>query len=253
MHVILTGATGLVGSSVLDALIKAKDITKITILSRRPVQMASDAKDPRINVVIQKDFNRYDSAVLDQLRGASSCVWALGISQNKVTKEEYVAITKDYALAAARSFTSLGEQGKEPFRFVFVSGEGATQTPGYFSPFFARVKGETETALADMAAASSGALRTDVVRPGFVDARTHDAIKPYVPEHTTIEKVSIGLMAPVITSVVKGMHSPTEMLGGFFAQLAMGRLDGKLEGPGTSRLNGSWIVQASGVRRAMGL
>lgn len=60
----------------LDAMIKMKDVTKISILSRRPVQMAEDAKDPRINVIIHKDFAKYDSAVLDQLKGARGCVWA---------------------------------------------------------------------------------------------------------------------------------------------------------------------------------
>ena len=87
MHLILTGATGLVGSGVLDAMIKMKDISKISILSRRPVKMAEDAKDPRINVILHKDFERYDSALLRQLEGANGVVWALGISQSAVTKE----------------------------------------------------------------------------------------------------------------------------------------------------------------------
>lgn len=87
MHLILAGATGLVGSSVLDAMIKMKDVTKISILSRRPIPMADDAKDPRINVIIHRDFDKYEPDVLDKLKGANGVVWALGISQNKVTKE----------------------------------------------------------------------------------------------------------------------------------------------------------------------
>jgi len=87
MHLILTGATGLVGSGVLDAMIKMKEVTKISIISRRPVKMAEDAKDPRINVIIHKDFENYDAELLDKVKGASGCVWALGISQNQVGKE----------------------------------------------------------------------------------------------------------------------------------------------------------------------
>ena len=87
MHLILTGATGLVGSAVLDAMIKTKDISKISILARRPVQMAEDAKDPRINVIIHKDFEKYDSEVLRKLKGANGVVWALGTSQTAVGKE----------------------------------------------------------------------------------------------------------------------------------------------------------------------
>ncbi len=87
MHLILTGATGLVGSAVLDAMIKMKDVSKISILSRRPVPMAEAAKDPRVNVIIHKDFEKYDDEVLSKLKGANGCVWALGISQSQVSKE----------------------------------------------------------------------------------------------------------------------------------------------------------------------
>lgn len=87
MHLILTGATGLVGSAVLDAMIKMKDVTKISVLSRRPVKMAEDAKDPRVNVIIHKDFEKYDAEVLSKLSGADGCIWALGISQTAVGKE----------------------------------------------------------------------------------------------------------------------------------------------------------------------
>lgn len=87
MHLILTGATGLVGSGVLDAMIKMKDVTKISVLSRRPIKMAEDAKDPRVNVIIHKDFEKYDSDLLSKVSDANGCVWALGISQTQVGKE----------------------------------------------------------------------------------------------------------------------------------------------------------------------
>lgn len=87
MHLILTGATGLVGSGVLDAMLKAKDISRISILSRRPVEMAKDRNDPRVKVIIHKDFEKYETALLEELRDASGAVWALGASQNEVSKE----------------------------------------------------------------------------------------------------------------------------------------------------------------------
>jgi NAD dependent epimerase/dehydratase family enzyme len=83
MHLILTGATGLVGTAVLDAMIRTKDITKISVLSRRPVKFTDD----RINVILHKDFASYDGDLLAKLQGAQACVWALGISQSEVSKE----------------------------------------------------------------------------------------------------------------------------------------------------------------------
>ncbi|KAL7806380.1 hypothetical protein V8C44DRAFT_200860 [Trichoderma aethiopicum] len=255
MHIILTGATGLVGSSVLDAMIKAKDITKISILSRKPVRMAEDAKDPRINVILHQDFEQYDSKVLEQLQGAKACVWALGISQTKVSAEDYVKITKDYTLAAAKSFSTLTtttSSSDEPFRFIYVSGEGATQKPGRFSAIFARVKGETEAELGALTAANPGALRADSVRPAFVDARRHKEILPYIPDPGMLYKVGVVALGPVV-GLMRGMHSPTEHLGDFLVRMAMGKVDGQLEGPGVFRLGGSWVVENVGFRRIMGL
>ena len=91
MHLILTGATGLVGSGVLDAMLKSEEITKISILSRRPVPMA--ANDTRVNVIIHTDFEEYSSEVLDELKAARGVVWALGTSQLKVTKESVYSTT----------------------------------------------------------------------------------------------------------------------------------------------------------------
>ncbi|KAM4063953.1 nucleoside-diphosphate-sugar epimerase [Hirsutella rhossiliensis] len=276
MHLILTGATGLVGSAVLDAMLAAKEVTKISILSRRPVRMAEDRATTdgggadRVRVIVHSDFTSYDAAVLDKLKGAVGCVWALGVSQNKVTADEYVRITKDYPLAAAKAFATLptASSSAAPFRFVYVSGEGATQTPGRFSAIFARVKGETEKALAELSATTGEKpgsqpqpqplLRADSVRPAFVDAANHAAIKPYIPNPGLLYNATVLTLGPVFRSAYRRMHSPTEVLGGFLTQLAAGGIDdAKVEGPGAFRLgsssSGSWVVENVGFRRIMGL
>ena len=55
-------------------MLRTKDITKISILSRQPVPMADDRQDPRDNVIIHRDYESYGSALLEQLRGAGACV-----------------------------------------------------------------------------------------------------------------------------------------------------------------------------------
>lgn len=255
MHIILTGATGLVGSAALEAMIKTKDITKISILSRRPVPQADAANDPRINVILHNDFEKYDSSVLQQLQGAKGCVWALGISQNKVDKESYVKITKDYAVEAAKAFSGLADgSSAEPFRFVYVSGAGATQTPGRFSPIFARVKGETETLLSEMDAATPS-LRVDAPRPAAVDATHHASIQPYIPDPGAMYKVMMGVLGPPIRTFYKSAHSPTPMLGEFLTKLAMNRFDDErvAKAPGASRLGPSWVLENTAIRNLMGL
>lgn len=251
MHLILTGATGLVGSSVLDAMLKTKTITKISILSRRPVQMATDVNDPRVNIIIHKEFSSYPPEVIRELAGAKGCVWALGISQNSVGAEEYVRITKDYALKAASAFAELGGV-EEPFRFVYVSGEGATQSPGRFTATYGRVKGETEVLLGELPERIP-TLRVVSARPGWVDPADHESITKYVPDPGAMLRLGQAVLGPPIRMFIKSQHSPTPVLGEFLRDLAMGTLDGKIEGRGAFRLGGSWVVGNVGIRRMMGV
>ncbi|KAM0664584.1 hypothetical protein ACQRIT_001723 [Beauveria bassiana] len=251
MHLILTGATGLVGSSVLDAMIKTQAVTKISVLSRRPIPFADDAKSPKVHVIIHRDFTRYDDAsLLEQLRDAQGCVWALGISQTKVSRDEYTKITKDYALAAASVFAGFGAP-RRPFRFVYVSGEGATQTPGRFAAAFARVKGETEQGLADLTAGSCGTLQADAVRPAFVDAAQHDAIRPYIPDQGLLYRATLAVLGPVVRTALPDSHSPTSMLGSFLTEMAMGAKDASLQANGAFHLGLSWIVPNAAIRKSM--
>lgn len=85
VHLILTGATGLVGSGVLHCMLQLEAITKISILSRRPVPQAEG--QAKAQTIIHKDFGTYPPELLAQLQGAEGCVWAQGTSVNNVSKK----------------------------------------------------------------------------------------------------------------------------------------------------------------------
>ncbi|KAH0497593.1 hypothetical protein TgHK011_004887 [Trichoderma gracile] len=227
MHLILTGATGLIGSSVLDAMLRMTEVTKISILSRRPVAMAEDAKDPRVNVIIHKDFSTYDSEVLGKLQGASGAVWALGVSQTKVSKEEFVKVTKDFPLAGAEAFSSLAPNNG-PFRFVFVSGQGSTQAPGRFASLYSKTKGEVEAALSQMRI-TNPRLLADAVGPGFVDGKDHAAIRPYLTSQGLLVDGSKMLLRKPIEVGAKWLHCPSEPLGRFLVGMALGKYESRLQ------------------------
>ena len=148
----------------------------------------------------------------------------------------YVTITHTWPVAAARAFATLARR----FNFVYVSGEGATQTPSFLTPFFGRVKGDAETSLLRLLHYSgdgvigktkpreNGTENTDLglqchsVRPGFVDAAGHDEIRPYVPQPPLLHALSEVLLGPIIRNVIPSMHSPTTELGKVLVQLAGG-------------------------------
>lgn len=251
MHLILTGATGLVGSGVLEAMIKTEHITKISILSRRSVPMVDESRDPRINVIIHNDFQKYESSVLQQLKGADGCIWALGISQAKVSKDDYIKITKDYTISAARAFSTLSTVVDKPFRFIYVSGEGAKQDPGHFTATFARTKGETESELAEISQ-ECPTLRVYSVRLGGVDASKHQSIKKHIPDPGLAYRTMGAVLYPVIRALAPLELAPTEILGHCLIEMAMGRLDDKLEGPGAFKIGSSWVLNNKAMRRVVG-
>ena len=41
----------------------------------------------KVNVIIHKDFSKYDEVTMRKLEDADGVIWALGVSQNSVGKE----------------------------------------------------------------------------------------------------------------------------------------------------------------------
>jgi nucleoside-diphosphate-sugar epimerase len=97
MKLIITGATGMVGSEVLRQAISDNDIESITIIVRR----ATDITHPKLKTILHQNFLDY-SNLTDVFKNNDAVIWCLGISQNQVNKEEYIKITYDYTVAFAR-------------------------------------------------------------------------------------------------------------------------------------------------------
>ncbi|KAI9787992.1 MAG: hypothetical protein M1816_007296 [Peltula sp. TS41687] len=252
MHIILTGATGLVGGACLRVMLTSPTVSKISILSRRPVPQAEGHS--KCEVIIHQDFESYDSAVMKKLEGAHGCIWALGIGQNKVSKRtkppqnsDYVKITKDYSLAFARALSS---RISAPCNLVWVSGEGATHQPGMFTPIFGRVKGETEKELLAHSASVGGRLPVYVVRPGAVDPQAHKDLAPFVPKFTGLEPLYRGPIVAATRRMMPALHSPSKQMAEVMVRLAGG--DGKpLSGKGIE--GEGRIVTNVGLRALGGL
>lgn len=242
MHLILTGASGVVGSSVLAHILSlpAGQVTRLSVLARKPIPMLDEARNPAFKFIQHDDFSTYPPQLLQELKGAHGVVWALGVSQLDVSAEEYVKITKDYTLAAATAFSEAGgEDGK--LNFVYVSGEGATLEPGRFTSLFGKVKGETEAALLELGKSTSG-LNVFSLRPGAVDpAAQPEVYKVAAARIPFWKKCAWTVVLPAIRVGYKSMYSPTTELGMVLTQLAMGdgaKLEGKgIEGEGRTVTN----------------
>jgi len=137
MKIIITGATGMVGSEVLTEALSDNRFESVTAIVRKPLTI----QHPELKTVIHKDFLNY-SGLDDVFRENDACIWCLGISQNAVSEKEYIVITYDYTIAAAKAMLDVNPS----ITMLFVSGEGASSTEQ--SRFiFGRIKGKTENAL----------------------------------------------------------------------------------------------------------
>lgn len=132
-HVLITGATGLVGSHLLRMLIAHPEVNRIAAPTRRPLAQRSD-----------KVFNPTDPQLTDALRlveGPVDTVFCcLGTTRREAgSKEAFVHV--DYALVVDTAITG---QRLGATHMLAVSSMGANAR----SPFFYnRVKGEMEEAL----------------------------------------------------------------------------------------------------------
>jgi hypothetical protein len=163
---------------------------------------------------------------------------------------EYQKITFDYPLAAAKAFTTLSDPPK-PFKFVYVSGEGATTSPGIFTAHFGLIKGRTEAALLALSKEPTYAnLRPFSLRPGGVDPTFHLEVHAWIPPRKGLLKLADKTLLPVLRGMGPSMLSPTKDLSRVLTDLAMGNgepLEGKgVEGEGRT-------VSNVGIRRLAGI
>ena len=76
MKVIITGATGLVGSAIVRSCISHSKITSIIVISRRPVPK-SVSENPKVTQIIHDEFLVYPEELLGVVDDAVACLWSV--------------------------------------------------------------------------------------------------------------------------------------------------------------------------------
>ena len=170
--VLLTGATGLVGGSVLRVLLSADDVQRVISLGRRP----SGLVDARLHEITVADFD--DAAALSShLEGIDAVFHCLSTYSSMVTRSEYETITLTYLQALLDAAANNAPQST----FCLFSAAGARPDGGGLS-FALRTKGGAENILF-----ASPLPRKYAFRPAYI-APSHPREKP---------KFSDTLMTPI--------------------------------------------------------
>lgn len=151
MKILLFGATGTAGGSVLRVCLESPAVEEVRAIVRRPLGLDHD----KLRVFVHGDYLDY-APVEEAFVNVDACLFCLGISVTQVSGEaEYRTITRDFAMAAARTL-KVRSPGAA---FHYLSGQSAALDSRMM---WARVKAEAERDLREV---------TDAVcwRPGFID------------------------------------------------------------------------------------
>jgi uncharacterized protein YbjT (DUF2867 family) len=151
MTATLVGATGLIGSYLLEQLLNDTYFDTVRILIRRPI----DITHPKLEKKIV-DFNDSDS-LLVALSNSDVLFCSIGSTMKKVKgdKEAYRKIDFDIPVKLARFCKMTGCE-----KFILVSSAGANSKS---SNFYQRLKGET-----DEAVKGSGLKTIHILRPSLL-------------------------------------------------------------------------------------
>jgi len=132
--VIIAGASGMVGSAILDGLLADDSVAEVHSLGRRPPSTAHPKLKPHV----------VNFASLPELSHADEVYLALGTTIKVAgSQQAFRAIDYDANLAVARAAQAAGVK-----KLGLVSAMGADASSGVF---YNRVKGELEDALEKMA------------------------------------------------------------------------------------------------------
>ena len=151
--VLITGATGMVGSHVLEELMQDTKVAKIISIGRRKTGIKSD----RLQEIVHKDFLDF-SSLKDQLKNIDTCFYCLGVYQNQVSKEKFYEITCDYQ----KALTNILEQTSSNLTFCLFSAVGA-DTEEKSRMLVSKAKGRAENLLN-----STAFPKKYIFRPGYI-------------------------------------------------------------------------------------
>ena len=135
--IIMIGASGAVGSHALNRLIGMDDVSKITLLVRRKINIQSDKVTQHIVDVL--DPSTYDRF----LSGHTIAISTFGVGEpSKMAKDDFVKIDKDAVLEFS---TRCKAKGVSHFQSL-----GSVGIDANLSQYYLKTKGELENGLRDL-------------------------------------------------------------------------------------------------------
>lgn len=149
---VMTGASGVVGSRVLQHLLARDDVGRVVALGRRALSVQHEKLASKV-----ADLQSPSAMALEIPEDVAVAVCCLGTTMKQAgSKEAFRAVDHDAVVAFGRAALQKGAR-----RFVLVSSIGASARS---ASFYTKTKGEAEEALAGL-----GYPQLTVLRPSLID------------------------------------------------------------------------------------
>jgi uncharacterized protein YbjT (DUF2867 family) len=190
MRILILGATGAAGGSLLDEALVDPRVTELRAIARRPLSVTN----AKLRVQLLDTFDRLPD-VAGTFAGLDACFYCVGRATSQIALDaEYRRLAVDLPLLAARL---LREQSPHAV-FHYLSGQGAATDS---RQRWARTKFEAEQLLR----AQSGAV---CWRPGAIDATRQEGW----PWHYRIVIPALRWLLPLRSVYVRGSDLARAML-----------------------------------------
>src|SRR5258706_9007100 len=191
MKILLFGASGTAGGAILQASLNTALVAELRVIVRTPLGRT----ESNLREFVRADYLDY-TAVAAAFRAVDACLFCLGTSVTQVSKEEYVKISHDYPVAAAKML----KRESSGAAFHYISGAG---TNAENRTFWSKVKGQTENEFMDL-------LEANCFRPAFIDAKP----SARVPKVFTLLSPALRVLKPFRSLYGAGGDKGRAMLAG---------------------------------------
>ncbi len=151
-NIIIAGASGMIGSLILEHCLASSNIGQVTSLVRKK----TDIQHPKYDEVIINNFTDYRNQA-DLFKNKDAAFFCIGVYTGQVSDDKFREITVDYAVAFAKAL----KMSSPNVNLCFLSGAGADRTEKS-STSFARYKGMAENQISAMG------LNFHIFRPGYI-------------------------------------------------------------------------------------
>lgn len=151
-NVIITGATGMTGSMILDKCLANDEVKKVTSVVRRP----TGKQHPKLVEVVHSDFLNFEHA--EYLKNQDVCYYCIGVYTGQAPREQFSEITIGYT----KAFASALRAQNDKTTFCFLSGDGADRSEK------SRIMFKKDKGIAENSLIALQFNRLYIFRPGYI-------------------------------------------------------------------------------------